>query len=195
MNNTVIKSLSEIDTKTFTAIYNRYLQALFKNISRIIFHRDIAQDILHDVFFKLWENRHKFNDEQSIAPWLFTVSYNMSISYVRRLITEKKYISLQMPKSPEEDLFQQNDARFEELREEILLDVIRLLPNRKKQVFELCKLQGKSYAEAGAILGISPNTVKEYMNASIKFVKSQVLEKYAAESVVMLYMLALSLQY
>jgi RNA polymerase sigma-70 factor (ECF subfamily) len=194
MNNLVISSFPEMDTEAFTLIYNRYWQALYRNISKIIFQQDIAEDILHDVFFKLWENKYKLRDESSIASWLFAVSYNMSISYIRRLIKEKKYISVQVPEITEDIFFQQQDIQIGELREELLHDAIRLLPERKKRVFELCKLQGKSYAEAGAILGISPNTVREYMTASIKFVKRHVLEKYASESVVALFLLTAYLQ-
>jgi RNA polymerase sigma factor (sigma-70 family) len=109
-----------------------------------------------------------------------TVSYNQSVSYIRQTIKEKKYHTQLSPLISQEQLeFETDHIQIEELKENILHNAINLLPARKRQVFELCKLQGKTYNEAAFILDIAPDTVKEYMIASLKFVKNHVRSNYS----------------
>ncbi|HTE09986.1 MAG TPA: sigma-70 family RNA polymerase sigma factor [Chitinophagaceae bacterium] len=184
INESVVERFSKGDMEAFASIYNQYWERVAVNISKIIFQQEITEDILHNVFFKLWENRHKFRDESSIASWLFRVSYNESVNWIRLILKEKKYISAKLPESVQRHISPEEDMEIDELKEGLLQEAINLLPDRKKQVFELCKLQGKTYSEAGIILGIKPNTVKEYMAGSLAFVKSHVLSKYAASSLI-----------
>jgi RNA polymerase sigma-70 factor (ECF subfamily) len=183
LNDSDILHFSKGDMDAYASIYHKYQQIVFTNISKIIMQQHVAEDILQDVFFKLWQNKHQFKDENSLAAWLFTVSYNQSISCIRKIISEKKYLSFHLQNVDDTQLNIPEAEAIIELKQGLLTDAISKLPTRKKQVFELCKLQGKSYAEAAMILGLSQDTVKEYMVASLKFVKSYVRSKYATESI------------
>ncbi|MBN9383558.1 MAG: sigma-70 family RNA polymerase sigma factor [Chitinophagaceae bacterium] len=160
----------------FNALYYKYNNAVFANICKLIQQKEIAEDILQEVFLSLWENRSKLKEEQSIPGWLFVVSYNKSVNYLEKLLLEKRIaagvvLNEELPvDGAGEDLF--------ELKMDLVAEAIRRLPVRKKQAFTLCKLQGKSYAEAAQLMGVSAETVKEHLKISLKLIKEQVLNKY-----------------
>jgi len=182
LTTSIFSNFSNGDKAAFEIIYNHYQQVVFNNISKLILQEHVVEDILQDVFFKLWENKHKLQDEQSVAAWLFTVSYNQSINYIRQIIKEKKYLAFQITEAVYEQLNTTDITVMDELKENIIADAINQLPTRKKLVFELCKLQGKTYAEAAAIMGIAPDTVKEHLIIALKFVKSYSQNKYTTET-------------
>lgn|GEM_PF-4115267 len=64
----------------FEQLYNRYSPAIYANIYKAVRRPDLAEDILQDVFTVLWTNRSKIDPAQSIANWLFVVSYHRSLA-------------------------------------------------------------------------------------------------------------------
>lgn len=190
LNDEIIFSFANGDKDAFIVVYNHYQQIVFNNIGRLIPQTDVVEDILQEVFLKLWESKHKFQNEHAVSSWLFTVSYNQSISHIRKLIRERKYI---------ESVLINNDFEYdsaaeieiETLKENILAEAINQLPLRKKQAFELCKLQGRTYAEAAEIMNISSETVKEHITLALKFVHTYAIKHYKEESVISLLILDL----
>lgn len=191
LHKTLIDNLADGDREAFALIYDKYQRAIYNNICKLIFDEDTAQDILQEVFLKLWQNRKRFKEEQELASWLFTVSYNQSISHIRQLLKEKEHKSSYTINST---AIHNETEIGEDLKLEVLSEAINKLPSRRKQVFELCKLQGKTYAETAEILGIAPDTVKEQMTAALKFVKSYVLAHYSPDSAISVVLISFYLQ-
>jgi RNA polymerase sigma factor (sigma-70 family) len=175
----VIERFSNGDKTAFGIIYNHFFKAIKANISRIVLHKDVAEDILQDVFFKLWQNRQKFKDTEGLAAWLFRVSYNSSLTYLKSMLRNRKFIFSELPVIMNDRPVNEESVGIWHIKETHLHDAINHLPQRKRQVIDLCKFQGKTYAEAGSILGIEKNTVKEYMVASLKFIKWYIISKDA----------------
>ena len=191
LHKSTIGAFANGDRDAFALIYDKYQRTIYNNIGKLIFDEDTTQDILQEVFLKLWQNRQRFYQEQELASWLFTVSYNQSISHIRQLLKEKELKNAYSINSTT----LQNEAEIgEDLKLEVLSEAINKLPSRRKQVFELCKLQGKTYAEAAAILGIAPDTVKEQMAAALKFVKTYVLAHYSPDAAVSVVLISFYLQ-
>jgi RNA polymerase sigma-70 factor (ECF subfamily) len=190
LNDEVIISFANGDKDAFIAVYNHYQQIVFNNVARLIPQTDIVEDVLQEVFLKLWENKHKLHDEHAVASWLFSVSYNQSISHIRKLIRERKYLeSMKTDVNFEYD--PESEVEIENIKENILAEAINQLPLRKKQAFELCKLQGKTYAEAAEIMNISSETVKEHITLALKFVHTYTVNRYKNESAISLFIIGL----
>ncbi|RKR05047.1 RNA polymerase sigma-70 factor (ECF subfamily) [Flavobacterium sp. 90] len=190
LNDEIIISFANGNKDAFVAVYNQYQQIVFNNIARLIPHTDVVEDVLQEVFLKLWENKHKFDDEHAVASWLFSVSYNQSISHIRKLIKERKYLeSMKADVNFEYD--PESEVEIENIKENILAEAINQLPLRKKQAFELCKLQGKTYAEAAEIMNISSETVKEHITLALKFVHTYTVNTYKKESAISLFIIGL----
>ena len=122
------------------------------------------------------ENRKKIDRERPVGGWLFVVSYNKAIKFLNKTVREK------IGTLEGTELIVAEDPVGEESRLEyqcsLINEAIDNLSPRKKLVFTLCKLEGKTYEEAALAAGISPHTVKEYVTAASKFVKAYSLRQY-----------------
>lgn len=163
--------LNPVDVMAFDSIYHQYHHAVFKNICRLVDRHDIAEDILQEVFLSFWDSRHQLDLTQGAGNWLFAVSYNKSLQYLKKLAVEKSKLAVY---PAIHDTTEDDSAGLRESRLTLIDEAIENLSPRKKKVFQLCRLEGKTANEAARILGISHHTVKEYLQSSSESIRSYI---------------------
>lgn len=174
-NKALIHALRRSDASAFQDLYDRYSVVLFQNIFKLLPHQQEAEDLLQGVFLQLWESRFKLQEAQSVAGWLFTTSFYLTMSRVRRIARERlKAFEEVLLDMPDDDDTAAATERYQQ-NMKLLDKAMDLLPSRKKQAFALCKLEGKSYQEAAAQLGVSEDTVKDYVKSAMGILKRQAL--------------------
>ncbi len=133
-----------------------------------------AEEIVQEVFVKVWEARNKIDVHSSFESFLFTVAYNATISLFRKRVTEKKYVehlkSLQQFNNAPDII---DEIQFNELNEKVRLLLNELTP-RQKEIFQLSREEGLSHEEIAEKLNISVNTVKKHMVNTLAFLKSHI---------------------
>ncbi len=166
----LLSQLGKDDMQAFDELYWKYQKAVYQNVYKLTRDVLIAEDIVQEVFISLWEKRNTIDANRSVAGWLFVSSYNRSINALKKKLKESKaYQSLgQEGEDPG------YDESIGEVQLNILEKAIAELSPQKRRVFEICKLQGRSYEEAATELNISKNTVKEYLSAAIGSIKEYV---------------------
>ena len=134
----------------FNRLYQQYHQAVYANICKMVQHPESAEDILQEVFITLWNNLGELKAE-SVAGWLFVVSYNKAASHLRKKLREAAVLSttIQLPDiaAPEP----QDEALYQ-LKLSMVQEAVRHLPPRKEEVFRLCRLEGRSHDEVADLL-------------------------------------------
>ncbi len=166
------KHLQNDDIKEFNALYSIYHSAIYCNVLKITRNFVVTEDIVQEVFISLWEKRHSLNQDQEISGWLFVVSYNRSISYLKRKLQESLVLAKTSLQQNMEEAIDTADAENLINGQITLLEkAIEQLSPQKRKVFELCKLQRKTYEEAGKELMLSKHTVKEYLASAIISIK------------------------
>jgi RNA polymerase sigma factor (sigma-70 family) len=163
----LVERLQKGDMEAFNTLYLKYHSALYSNILRLCRDEIVAEDLLQETFIALWEKRHLLDPNQEISGWLFVVSYNKSVSFLKIKLKES------MAKSTSQQIDYGSDDRVEIVENQInvLKKGILLLSPQKRMVFDLCKLQRKTYEEAARELNISKHTVKEYLSDAMDFLK------------------------
>jgi RNA polymerase sigma-70 factor (ECF subfamily) len=166
------RRLIEGDLAAFNEIYQKYFHPVYCNALKITREVPVAEDVLQEVFIALWEKRQTIDPEKSLAGWLFILCYHKSINILRKKLRESLvYKELQQP---------EDSSREEEIKYvaqwKILENALSCLSPQRRRVFELCKLQGKTYEEAAMELRISKYTVKEYLSAAIVSIKEYSLD-------------------
>lgn len=158
------------DIGAFDLLYHKYRLAIYKNVFKLVKDATATEDILQEVFIKLWEKRQSITTSKPVAGWLFVVSYNQALRHLKAEqtvnLTDGQDIKNTVDPARETEII--ND------RWEILEKAIETLSPQKRKVFELCKLDGKTYDQAAKVLGISKHTVKEYLADAIKILKAYV---------------------
>ena len=189
MNGNINKELTEHlrnnDQEAFNVLYWKYHSAIYYNVLKLTRDNVIAEDLVQEVFIALWKKRSTLDPEQDILGWLFVVSYNKSISYLKQKLKESLvHASLQQPVNVEEKI----DAGEELVNAQvtILEKAIEQLSPQKRKVFELCKLQSRTYEEAAEELKLSKHTVKEYLSGAVISIK-EYIKQHPEYSTILLY--------
>jgi RNA polymerase sigma-70 factor (ECF subfamily) len=173
-NSELILLIQKDDRVAFYNIYERYSKRLYGFVLRYIKQKEDAEEIVQEVFVKIWESRNKIDAYASFESFLFTIAYNTTISLLRKRTNEKKYLehlkSLQQPdNSP--DLI--DEIHFNELNDRVQALLNELTP-RQKEIFQLSREEGLTHDEIAKKLDISVNTVKKHMANTLAFLKSQI---------------------
>ncbi|HUC81116.1 MAG TPA: RNA polymerase sigma-70 factor [Flavisolibacter sp.] len=169
----LLKRLKEGDTSAFMQLYDHYHRPLYVFILRFVKLPGTAEDVLQDVFLKLWEIRERINPELSFQAYLYRISRNKVYKLLKEMMKSEETragILQQISSSAEGPHLQLQWKQYNE----VLQQAIYSLPPQRQRVFKLCREQGKTYDEAAAELGISKNTVKEHMAAATRFIKEYV---------------------
>ncbi len=136
--------------------------------------KEDAEEIVQEVFVKIWESRNKIDVYSSFESFLFTVAYNATISMLRKKANETKYVeyvkSLQYVNSSP-DLI--DEIHFHELKDKVQSLLNELTP-RQKEIFQLSREEGLSHDEIARKLDISVNTVKKHVANTLAFLKSRI---------------------
>ena len=156
-------------TSAFDSIYFRYNQAVRANIFKIVRDPEMTDDILQEVFISLWDRRTTFVNYKKISGWLFVSSYNHSLNYLRRRYEEKSDITetgfqIDFAEKPEQYALQEKQFQ-------LLDDAISMLPPLRKNVFELCRLKGRTYEQAAIELSLSQNTIKDHLTRAVESIR------------------------
>jgi len=162
------------DRVAFFYIYERYFKRLYGFVLKFIKQKEDAEEIVQEVFVKIWESRNKIDAYSSFESFLFTVAYNASLNRLRKKTNETKYIEhlkslQQINNSP--DLI--DEIYFNELTSRVQSLLNELTP-RQKEIFLMSREKGISHDEIAEKLDISVNTVKKHMANTLAFLKSHI---------------------
>ena len=134
------------DVSAFDSLYWRYYQVVYRNILKLTKDPLVSEDILQEVFIRLWEKRQDINYEQPVVNWIFVISFNLSIDYTRKKLREQE---LHRKLLADSDAIPQNASVYEDYYQ-LLKRAIDQLSPQKQRIVKLCKLEGKTYEEAAA---------------------------------------------
>lgn len=173
MDNELLALVSNDQRAAFHVIYDRYKMAMLVYASKRV-SIDVAEDIVHDVFVKLWNNRKNIEFSNKFTGYLFTSLRNLIIDFIAKDNRKQLYID-SLEKFA---LHYSYDRADDKLREELFLKNIHyLLKNFSEQyisVFEL-RFQGYSNSEIASKLGLSEKTVRNKYSILTNYLKKNIL--------------------
>ena len=182
----ILLRLQSGDEYAFRILYERYSRLIYGNIMRFINDESVADDLLQDVFVKIWEHRASINPDLSFSAYLFTCSRNMVLNFKRRLKLEIEsaihlaYDSTEFAESVDHIIHKKEIQTLIE-------NVISQLPLQRQRIFRMCKLDGKSYQEVAEELQISVSTVRDHIVKANKFVKEVLMYDGSFSSLLLLF--------
>lgn len=159
---TLLQEVSAGSVLAFRQLYELTAGDLFQYIRLFAPNRADAEEILQDVFLKLWEKRDTLPEIRSFRSYLFKMGRNHVLNYLR---SEKRWEAIPV----EEPVLPQPDPSEKIIIKEyyrIAQDAIADLPERRKQVFRLREEDGLSLDEIARVLGISKSAVKQHLYAA-----------------------------
>jgi RNA polymerase sigma-70 factor (ECF subfamily) len=161
------------DKKSFGLLYDNYSNALFGIIFRIVQNDELAEDILQDVFLKIWDNAHIYDSKKSrLFTWMLNIARNASIDYLRSKQgkVDKKNYSIDLVKNIYEKPNHSNTS-CDNIGLKKLVD--NLKPDQK-EIIDLAFFEGYTHPEIAEKLQIPLGTVKTKCRAAINSLRKSI---------------------
>ena len=165
------------DMLAYEVLFRKYYAILCNYSFKIVKDIDIAEEIIQDLFFNIWEKRHELEIESSVKSYLFKSAYNKSILFLRhKSVTEKyeRYVR-------NTELFDEPDASEElSLKElnEVIDKTLEELPERSRKIFSLSRFEGLKYHEIAEKLSLSVKTIEANMGRALKLFRKNIKTYY-----------------
>lgn len=164
------------EEKLFTDLYLAHKETVYRHAIRLTGIQWFAEEIVQEVFMKLWEKRDQLKEIDNISSYLFIVSRNLSMDYLRKLgRIRQKNADLTIESATERDWLE--DKLCEKEMHGTIIEAVRRLPRRQRQVFCL-RYDGWKKKKVAAVLGIADNTVKRHLEKANQSVRSYVSNKW-----------------
>jgi len=166
----LVQQLQQGNEQAFTFLYDKYSKQLYRNILRLTKDEDIAEELLQDLFLKIWESRENINPEKSFKSFLYKVAENLVYAHFRKIAKDNRLIAKLVIAYVDVDI-NAEDVIISKENQNLLNKAIENLPPQRKQVYMLCKLEGKTYEEVSNELGISTSTIRNQIVKANKAVR------------------------
>jgi len=168
-----------LEALEFEKLYFRYYPRLFNYSMQFTRDKGLSQDLVHEVYLKVWENISNIRTD-SIEALLFKMTRNVCLNHIKHLkIVQNKHADLTMIRHWEELYrieFLKDDPclLIEKELEEKIQDVVTKLPDRCREVFELSRIKGLKNREIAEKMNISRKTVEKHISQAIKTFKNEI---------------------
>jgi RNA polymerase sigma-70 factor (family 1) len=170
----LLSQLKAGDKLAFARLYELYSRPLYLNLLKLLKTEQAAEEILQNIFYIVWEKREAITINHSIKGYLFRIAENKVHDFFRKLKRNRKlYDYIQQVSCGE---YEDVEIKILHSEETALLNkAIENLPPQRKQVFYLCKMEGKSYQEVSRLLGISASTINDHIVKATRAVRDFIL--------------------
>jgi len=170
INRQLFARIAEGDEQAFRQVFHAYNRILFPFITAIVKSDTDAREIIQEVMLKLWVNRDMLTTVENPGGWLRTVAAHAAYDYLRKAAAYELMLARVQLVQPdaEKTIWNDFDAR---LVRKTIEEAMEKLPERRRQIFRMSKIEGFSRREIAERLGISENTVRNQLADAVEFVR------------------------
>ncbi len=166
------EKLRKGDIEAFDAIFKKYANRLFGFVLNYLKSKEETEELVQDVFLKIWENRNSIRKESSLRAYLFTIAYHDICKIFRKKLNDEKF---------RKEVSNIKDYTFnleEQLEYKATLEqidrLIDKLPQRQKVIFTKSRKEGKSTKEIAKEMNLAPGTIDNQVSLAIKYLRRQI---------------------
>ena len=171
----LVAQLKEGSKQAFECLYRVHSKALLANIRYLVKDKEVASEILQDVYLKIWESRSNIDLDRSYKSFLYTVARNMIYDHLRKLALDERRRLVLISKTLEVYTHVEERLILKE-HEKLLSEALSQLSLQCRKVYTLSKFEGKSHQEISQLLNISLATVNNHMVKSNRQIRTFFLQ-------------------
>jgi RNA polymerase sigma-70 factor (ECF subfamily) len=157
----------DINLKTIEDVYKSSHKMLCNSVNKIVNNREAAEDIVQEVFIKLWRKRNELKVDTTLKGYVFKSSINAALNYLEshKVLPNHKELSPEISESFEEGTVQELEDKELELK---IREAIDRLPARCKTIFILSRFEDMKYKEIAIQLNLSLKTIENQMGIALE---------------------------
>jgi RNA polymerase sigma-70 factor (family 1) len=168
----LLYELSQGNELAFTKLYNEYKNVVFSTALKITKSRILAEEVVQDVFLKIWQNHKNLTEITNIENYLFIISRNHIFDMIKKIARDTSLVVDSNYKNTSTN--DTEDAIKDDQYNIILNQIVDQLPPQQQKIYKMAKWDGLSHQKIGEDLGISTETVKKHMAQALKFVRTKI---------------------
>jgi len=171
----LLESLKKGDDRAFNELYNSYREPALRFCNSILKDIEESENIIQEVFIKIWNRRETINPELNFTSYLFTIIKNRVFDHLKEVkknefLKEKFWEKVLEYKAVDNEI---KEERFAKIKE-----AVENLSEKRKEIIKLNYEEGKSYEEIAQQLNISKNTVKNQLVKAKQVIRTQLRVAY-----------------
>jgi len=171
-----IRRIRQGDKAAFESLFRSSYVSLVRYAKTLTKDYDTAEEIVQDLFFRLWQDREKLNIESSLNGYLFRSVHNKCLHF----LDHKKVIEKHTEEMSHRHVNDQDNPsdilHYKELQEKIAR-ILERLPERCGKIFYLSRFEGLKYTEIAEKLSVSVKTVESNMGRALKEFRKELTEQ------------------
>lgn len=163
---TLLLAIAQRDEHALVTLYDRHAQTVYNLIMRIVRDRAIADEVLQDTFWQVWQKAGAFQGTGVAAGWIYRIARNKSLDQLRRQKARPQPIATTLADEEQPAFgFMAADASVELMAERALTRqqlrrALHGIPVEQRQCLELAYFEGMTQREIAAYMSVSVGTVK-----------------------------------
>ncbi|UMB52496.1 RNA polymerase sigma-70 factor [Lutibacter sp. A64] len=166
----VILNLKKGDTNAFKLIFDAFYDRLYAFSYQYVKEKYAAEEIVENTMLMVWEKRKHLDAIQNLKSYLYKTVRNASLDYLK-----KSSKTVQLDTELHDTQF--NQFIIEEETHQYFINAMELLPDKCRQIFKMCCIEGIKYKDVAEDLNISINTVKSQRARAVKLLQSHLKDK------------------
>lgn len=166
----IIQQALQGDDAAYKKLMNKYHDAIFNFIYRMVRDKHQVEDLTQEAFIKAFGSLKSFNDEYAFSTWLYKIATNNSIDYIRRRKLQMYSIDKPIEAADSDYTFELPDETYQadkdiirSQRAELLNEAIAALPEKYSKVIQLRHVEERTYEEIAKLLKLPIGTVKAHI--------------------------------
>lgn len=160
------------DRAAFEEAFRTHYRPLCAFAGTYLKDRDRSEDLVQELFVKLWNERERLNVTGSLKAYLFSAVRNRSLNELEKVVRMKP-LNENLHDTPQIEALAEEDHAWRSAR---VLAAIEALPEERRKVFKLSRNEGLKYQEIAERLGISVKTVENQMGKALKTLREELAD-------------------
>ncbi|MGI4803218.1 MAG: RNA polymerase sigma factor [Janthinobacterium lividum] len=160
--------------EAFNLLLKKYQQKIYWHIRRMVINHDDADDLVQDVFVKIWKNLLGFRNDAQLYTWMYRIASNECITFLNRKKLKNNVsfddVSYELSESLTESSYFDGDKAQRKLQKAILT-----LPDKQRLVFNMKYFDEMKYEEMSDVLGTSVGALKASFHLAVKKIEAYLL--------------------
>jgi RNA polymerase sigma-70 factor (ECF subfamily) len=163
----IIGRIRKGDVGQFELLFRSSYVSLVRYAKTLIKDHDTAEEIVQDLFFRLWKDKEKLNIESSLNGYLFRSVHNKCLHHIEHNRVVERHAEDMSNRQAESQESPSDILNYKELQEKVAR-ILERLPERCGKIFTMSRFEGLKYTEIAEKLSVSVKTVEANMGRALK---------------------------
>jgi RNA polymerase sigma-70 factor (family 1) len=170
--------IAQGDEAAFSTLFYAYVDILQTFIMKLTRSATDTEEVVQETFMRLWMGRDKLAEVHSLRAWIFTVAANECYKYLKKRSSRANGVTgLGKADGVSGDDYSALDGLHLKEVKRLVAEAVSRLPASRRRIFHLSREEGMKIPEIAARLRISPNTVKNTLVVSLRFIRQFLAER------------------